>query len=131
MDVQNGFSKIVGFLVIAGSLLTASCARAPLLLPEEALRLTGDRPRLADDLPIEPFIEAVKHQIAFLQSEKGAEIKEFRFGARAYPKEEYLLGLEHLLELNAEARSKEHFLEKLERDFDFYEVYGEESWGDV
>jgi membrane-bound lytic murein transglycosylase A len=113
--------------------LDAACTRAPLLKPEEALRAVdpGDVPDLRDDLPLDPFLAAVKDEIAFLNSEKGRTITEFRFGAQVYSREDYLEGLEHLRELAQDAPSKEHFLQRVKRDFDFYEVYGNGSWGHV
>jgi membrane-bound lytic murein transglycosylase A len=86
-------------------------------------------PELTDDLPLEPLLTAVAEQIIFLTLSPNS--KTFRFGDRVYTKEEYLDGLRRFVALARENPEKGAFFEAVEREFDFFEVYGQEDWGEV
>ncbi|MCC7440227.1 MAG: MltA domain-containing protein [Bdellovibrionales bacterium] len=95
------------------------------------MRRVNEGPELRDDLPLDPLAQGLREQIEVLRSEKKATISAMRFGEASISKEDYIEGLEHLLELHRDSRTKEHFLQRVKRDFDFHEVYGGASWGEV
>ena len=115
------------FVWLALSLsLFASCTRSPLKDPRQALRLVS-APELADDLPMEPLLKAVETEVAFL--EKTGAHQTFTFGDRLIGKAEYLAGLQHFVTLAQAFPTPADFFRNVKADFDFYEVYGDKSWG--
>ena len=126
------------FFIIAALMaacLLPGCARVPLQGPENAMRLV-DAPELRDDLPLAPLLEAIQTEIRFLEDPATPPPVEhgFRFADQFYTTEEYLRGLRRFLELTAapNALDKPAELRKqLIAEFDFYEVYGQDFWGDT
>jgi membrane-bound lytic murein transglycosylase A len=109
--------------------LLASCVRAPLKGPENAMRPTS-APTLADDLPLDRLADAVERQVRFMETSPG--FNRFVFGERVIPKDEYLAGLKRFAELaRAGMLDRDAFFKNVREEFDFYEVYGQQSWGDA
>ena len=54
-----------------------------------------------------------------------------RFGERVVSSADYALGLKYLIELLGSTRPREDIWRDVLRDFDFYQVYGRERWGEV
>ncbi|OFY98895.1 MAG: hypothetical protein A2Z97_05440 [Bdellovibrionales bacterium GWB1_52_6] len=104
-----------------------ACARAP-LKPQTALRKTS-APTLKDDLPLPPLLEAIQNQISFIEKTPATET--FTFGTEVYNEVEYLTGLRRVLELARDNPDPANLFPKIEQEFDFYEVYGRENWGEV
>lgn len=112
-----------------------SCARAPVRSPvknrREALRLTTEIPVLSDDLELRSLIDGLKKEIEFLEKNPVTFLN-FQFANNTYTTEEYLQGLHFLVDKYYKGvNTKESFLELLKENFDFYEVYGREDYGEV
>jgi len=86
-------------------------------------------PQLRDDLPLAPFLEAIRNEISFFEKTPMAET--FTFGAETYSEEEYLSGLRHILEWAQSDAAPSELFKKIEENFDFYEVYGRNEWSEV
>lgn len=115
----------IGLILIA--CLFASCARAPLKSVDQAMRLSSP-PALEDDLPIDSLLIAMDRQIAILEKNPSATL---RFGAKTLTASQYAAGLRHFIDLAQTIPSRPELFQAIARDFDFYEVYGRDRWGDV
>jgi membrane-bound lytic murein transglycosylase A len=73
--------------------------------------------------------EAIERQVKTLQRNK--DDKPFVFGKVSFSKETYLTGLRRFAELARTSSDREAFLKSVEKEFDFYEVYGDKEWGDI
>lgn len=89
----------------------------------------ADAPEIRDDLPLAPLVRAIGAEIKFL--EKAPASLTLHFGRDDYSKAEYLEGLRHFAQLAQAATSFAELNEVVRRDFVFYEVYGQQDWGDV
>jgi len=107
-------------------LFLQSCARAPLTDPLKAFHPSGS-PDLRDAYPIETLREAVDKTLAAFKSSSTIP-QEFYFGERVIKRHEYQSALEALV---PELQSYERFHEFVMRNFDFFEVYGDESYGQI
>ncbi len=107
-------------------LLLASCARAPLTDPAKAFR-PSNSPELRDSYPIETLREAVTKTLAAYKASATIP-QEFKFGERTIKRHEYQSALEALL---PEMQDYERFHQFVNRNFEFYEVYGDEDWGQI
>lgn len=105
-----------------------SCARAPLKEARDALHEVS-APDLADDLPLEGLVQAIETEIAHFEKSPNQQL--FVFGERTYPKADYLAGLRRFVELSRTAPDKPAFLKLVREHFDFFEVYGDKSPGEV
>lgn len=107
-----------------------SCARSPIRHVDEAMRPAKHPPQnLADDMSFAHLAEGLKVNIEFLSAQPN--LTTFRFGSREVSKEVYLQALQGLLEALQSDSSGQEFLALVQRDFEFYEVYGDKRWGDV
>ncbi|MFW5888076.1 MAG: MltA domain-containing protein [Bacteriovoracia bacterium] len=120
--------KHIIFLLIL--LLLFSCARAPLKDRKMALRRVGEIPKLRDDLPLETLIQGIKSQIIHLQTHR-PKIVDFSFADKKFSVAQYLASLNYLIDLYNKKPDKEFFLKELQENFDFYEVYGRDNYGEV
>jgi membrane-bound lytic murein transglycosylase A len=122
--------KNLVFLAILSALLAfvASCARGPLRGPENAMR-KASVPDIVDDLPLTSMLAGINDQIAYIEKSHG--YSRFVFGEDVYSKEEYLAGLRRFAELIKRAPDLDTFKKSVEKEFHFYEVYGQKNWGDV
>ncbi len=118
------------FIVIAGLLTLASCARSPIKNLEQAMRLTRSMPALNDDYDFNSLVTALDANIRFLRSRAEAT-SEFSFGPEKRSKDEYLKSLEFLLAQAKQDSSGEAFKKTLRENFDTYEVYGQDDWGEI
>lgn len=105
-------------------LLLTACARAPLKSIDEAMRPARTMPRLSDSLSSESFFKTLKKHITVMKSSNQV-MKVMTFGERKIDKTEYIASLEKILEHEAD------WTEWISANFDFYEVYGREDWGEV
>ena len=129
-------------LAIALALLAllSSCARAPLKSPtdrENALRPTSAPSELArDDLPLADLARATRTEIDYLKANASAG-GPWVFGPRTVSREEYIAGLERFAALAEQTAQDtapdrgEKFARAISDAFDFFEVYGQQNWGDV
>lgn len=110
------------------ALVLASCARAPVVDRPQAMRRTS-APVLSDTLPFVPLIESVKLHAKQLETRN--DIAQIEFGPYVYSKQEYIDGLRNFVDLYQRSPSTEAFLASVSENFEFYEVYGKEKWGEV
>lgn len=115
-------------LPFAAVLLTVvACTREPLKNVQDAMRPTAN-PTLDDDLPLEPLFSAIDEEIRYFEAVPGRD--RFVFGARVVPKTEYIAALRKFVALGRSAASREEFFRFVEKEFEFFEVYGQKRWGD-
>lgn len=120
--------RCISVLAVSCCVFGVACTRAPLKDASQALRLTS-APRITDDLPLEPLLAAAEKEADFLEKNAGCE--RFVFGERVIAKAEYVAGLRHFAQLGRVAADTREFFESVKRDFDFYEIYGDKSWGEA
>lgn len=108
------------------------CARAPIKSAEEAFRPVK-APELKDDLDLESMVKGIdltSDQILKRYSESFF----FSFGKDKFSRDEYLKSLKDLRAKifetygSADRSSLHQFVQE---NFQFYEVYGQEKWGDA
>ena len=123
----GSYRRILLACLLAGS----GCARMELEDRERAMRkVTAEEvPAWNDDLPLKSLIEALEKNRAFL--EKSARFPSLQFGDRVVSSEEYALGIDYMVGLLKSSGPREEVWESVLRDFDFYQVYGRERWGEV
>ncbi len=107
-------------------LFLVACARAPLKDPALAFRAAEGAPELADTLPLDSLREALKRTLAAYTNSNVPST--FRFAEREVSKEDYQRAL---LALEPELESVERFHAFVRENFEFYEVYGADDWGEV
>ena len=110
--------------------LALSCARAPLTEKNDVLRpLPYARiPEWREDIPLEPLIEGLGKQIHLLKKKSHPP---FRFGQEVIDRVTYAKSLEFLLTLLRQEGEAALRWERIKKHFSFYEVYGENQWGEV
>ena len=98
---------------------------------EQAMRQVApqDVPPWSDDLPLDALIKALEKNRVFL--EKSRRFPSLQFASRVISAQEYGQGLAHLIDLLKSPRPREEVWEEILRDFDFYQVYGRQKWGEV
>lgn len=119
--------RFVVVILVAAAVL-AGCARAPLKKREDALR-PASAPSLADDLALEPLAAAVRAQAAVLRATPTG--RDLVFGKRTFRRDQYAYGLETFATLVETVKDKDALFARVKELFDFYEVYGGDSWGEV
>lgn len=104
--------------------LLAGCARAPLTRIEDAMRKTESPPELIDSLSRENFFAALKKHLE--QMKNSSRVADpMIFGQRKIEKKNYIESLERILQ------SEGDWLNYIKNNFDFYEVYGGNDWGEI
>ncbi|NIP38960.1 MAG: transglycosylase [Candidatus Dadabacteria bacterium] len=114
--------------IILSLLVFTSCARESIKTPQQAMRLAQNPPELTDDLPLQELELALGQKIIRL---KEVEKEQLIFGPATVSKDEYILALKFLEVKLRSGISKEQLNNLVNSNFDFYEVYGKEDWGDV
>ena len=114
-------------LVLLGALPLGGCARTAAPTPETAFRL-ADPPVLSDDLDLELLASAIEAQRHTLSRKPD---KVMRFGPILISQGEYGKALDRLAHMLTSDASEEQKLAFIKGNFDFYEVYGQEHWGEV
>ncbi len=132
---QNiSWSGFIGTLVVV-SVLTLSCARAPVKDSTQVMRKTSFKevssgaevdPKRFDDASFETLLEGLNAQIEYWQKKPAEQY--INFGPKSLTAGEYLTALKSLKEKSV---SKEAFFDYVVTHFDFYEVYGGDKWGEV
>lgn len=122
----------VGILVV-GTLIAGffiGCARAPIRDAEQAMRPIRNMPQLDDDLEFASLLQGLEADVRFLRgnSKLGSS---FNFGPRKIAKEEYLRSLEVLLNEGKQDPTGARFRQVLRENFEAFEVYGRENWGEI
>src|ERR1700756_3038461 len=115
-------------LFIFSLLLIISCGRTPIEQSRQAMRLTKPPKTLMDDLPLDQLAKGMEENIEQLNKLK---IQSLTFGPRVISKNDYILSLTYLVYQIKSGASRTHFIETVVNNFDFYEVYGKDKWGEV
>ncbi|NIS07455.1 MAG: hypothetical protein GWO07_01540, partial [Candidatus Dadabacteria bacterium] len=114
--------------IVLSLLVFTSCARESIKTPQQAMRLAKNPPELTDDLPLQELELALGQKINRL---KEVEKEQLIFGPTTVSKDDYILALKFLEVKLRSGISKEQFNDLVNNNFDFYEVYGKEDWGEV
>lgn len=109
-------------------MLSSSCTRVPLESKENAMRPASPL-KLMDDLPLDSLQQNLENQIAWL--EKTGTNAPLSFGPSSIPRVSYAQALSELLEVVKTQPSKEVIETYINEHFEWYEVYGDQSWGEV
>lgn len=118
------------FILSFAVIFLGACARAPIKSVDQAMRLTDPPQKLRDDLGLLDLSESLQKNIARLKT-YGSPLSVMKFGPVTISKNDYIEAIESLiLALNADS-SGEFFIKTLRENFEFYEVYGNEKWGEV
>jgi membrane-bound lytic murein transglycosylase A len=117
-------------VLFASGILTASCSRAPFKELKDAMRPAQRAPKLKDDLPLPPFAIALKENIQFLEKKEDLP-PTLRLGPLEIPRKVYIESLKHFKSLLQKTKNSDLLYTKIRENFDFYEVYGKEEWGDA
>ncbi|MCO5142477.1 MAG: MltA domain-containing protein [Oligoflexia bacterium] len=113
--------------LLIGILFLASCARAPLEKPEEAFRLSQEKPVLSDSLSFESFREALRKTIVSFDS--SAVIPTiYSFEQKVVSRENYK---KFLLDIEKNVHSQDELIEFLSKNATIYEVYGSDEYGKI
>lgn len=108
-------------------LLFTACSRAPLEDPAKIFRPASEIPQLQDTLPIETLRDALRRTL--VAYEKSAIVpSEFRFADRLITRADYQAALKAL---EPELENLERFQNFVKENFDFYDVYGRDHWGEI
>lgn len=95
--------------------------------PDKAMRLSSQAPELSDDLSFESLKDGLKENLEFIKSSKKVN-SEIKFGPTVISKITYIKTLEKLVETVSNKVEFNYFIKK---NFDFYEVYGNEDWSRI
>ncbi|HSE83167.1 MAG TPA: MltA domain-containing protein [Thermodesulfobacteriota bacterium] len=129
-----------GLFIICLLFLTLSCEKEPIKekapikerasieQPREAMRLTRPPGTLTDDLPPDGLAKGMEENIKRLNTLK---IQSLTFGPKVVSKEDYIRALNYLAGQIRSGISRDHFIQTVVNNFDFYEVYGNNKWGEV
>ncbi len=109
--------------------LLGACARAPIKSSAQAMRLTPSGFSGADDLGFPSLVTALESNIEQLKKPGASEWLDF--GPRRIARADYARALDYLLVKAKEDPSGESFRAALAKEFEPYEVYGQEDWGQV
>ena len=114
------FFLIIFFITFVG------CARGPLTNKEDNSRLASSLPILKDNLSKESFFTTLKGHISVMKN-SGIVHDPMVFGDRKISKTRYVEALEKILSYEF----SEDWLQRINNDFDFFEVYGKDNWSEV
>jgi membrane-bound lytic murein transglycosylase A len=115
----------LSFILLFSQLLI-DCARTPLKEKTEALRPT-EQMEIQDTLSVDSLIQALKQNIKYLQPKN---IDGFQMGPYNVPKAQMIKAQSDLLTY-LEANGAAKISDAVKVYFDFLEVYGQDSWGQV
>lgn len=122
----------VKLLVLFLLFFSISCQRKNIKLPEDAMRISGSRPNIEDDLSYKSLRWAIHKNAKFLLREYKKE--ELQFGNRLVSKNKYAIELFKLLK-RTRGKDFKYFKNDIESNFEFFEVYGgvnrKDDWSDV
>ncbi len=104
--------------------ILAACSRAPLKNIQDSMRPSQNEVKISDFFGKEHFFSGLKSHIN--QSRQSKMIPEvLNFGKVQIDKETYLTSLEKILEQN------DSWIDYIQKNFYFFEVYGRDDWGEV
>jgi membrane-bound lytic murein transglycosylase A len=114
-------------LVLLILVFLAGCARGPIKDRTESMRKAKSVPDLTDDLDFNSLKQGILSNVEFIK--KSSRVPpEIPFGPVKIEKKKYISALEHLANSSDNIES---FKDQVRRNFDFYEVYGNEDWAQI
>jgi membrane-bound lytic murein transglycosylase A len=117
-------------VLLVNIFLVISCARAPIKSVDQAMRPTKTPEILYDDLDLVDLKSALDADIARIKT-YNAPLDILKFGPEIISKDVYIAALTDLANSLTLDVTGQIFYKKLREEFEFFEVYGDESWGDV
>ena len=121
-------SKIALFLFVLLFITNLSCDRKKISEKNEGMRIAKTPSYISDDLDFDKLGVAIeKDIIRFYET----DTEQLTFGPKSISKQNYIKSLKFLSEKIKLGISKEDFFKILKNNFDFYEVYGKDNWGEV
>lgn len=105
-------------------LLFTSCARTPLVHREDSMRPVSSNPILKDHLSRDSFFITLRKHIDVMKTSRMV-MDPMIFGEKKIPKKDYIAALENIF------NHQEDWIEWITKNFDSYEVYGKDNWGEV
>jgi len=115
-------------LFIFFPLLITSCERKPAESPKDAMRRSSTPSAISDDLPLKDLAKGIEDNINQLHN---SNIAALTFGPKDVSKEDYILSLYYIIEQINSGISNKELYRVISENFDFYEVYGDDDWGEV
>lgn len=124
---------ITSILLVSAVLIIAGCARPPYEIapdrkPKRSMRLAKTPDVINDDIGFESLAEALKENITRLRQTK---VEELTFGHDSVKAEGYIRSLEYLINKIKSGLSEDQVKDIIRENFNFYEVQGKDSWGEV
>lgn len=116
------------FILVGLIGVSLGCARPGIKEASESMRLIKQEIVLDDDLPMKSLVYALNQSIDKLETDPDGVM---RFGPDSILKKDYAKSLRSALEYFSQVERKSDFFTYLTENFNFYEVYGGEKWGEV
>ncbi len=110
---------LILFLIFFGS-----CARSPLKKIEKSMRKAEETPAFTDSLSKDTFFTTLRKHIDVMRSTTLVK-NPMIFGEKKIDKNQYISALEKIFE------HENDWTDYISKNFDFYEVYGKDSWGEI
>lgn len=129
IQIFSKFQKnltLLFFMIIFG---VVGCARSPIKSVDQAMRPMKAAPEYRDDMNYAELANALKANLTFLKNKK--ELKPFRFGPTVVESAQYIKSLEALNAALAKDSTGADFRSMIEKNFEPFEVYGQEKWGEI
>ena len=114
--------KIFISFVLFGVL--SSCTRTVIKSPHEAMRLATQAPTIVDTHSRESFFSTLRAHIDVMKK-SGLVKEQMIFGETKISKAHYVSALEEIFKHEAD------YVQYIQDNFDSYEVYGKEEWGEI
>ena len=121
--------KLILLFCISGLFLSlVSCDRDPATEAKQAMRKADTPADLSDDLDLRELAEGINENVEILFN---SDISTLTFGPKEVNKDDYILSMYYLTEKINLGLAKKDFYTLVKENFDFYEVYGDDDWGEV
>lgn len=119
---ENLRMKIFISFVLVGVL--SSCTRSVIKSPYEAMRLASQAPTIVDSHTRESFFSTLRAHIDVMKK-SGLVKEQMIFGETKISKAHYMAALEEIFKHEVD------YVQYIQDNFDFHEVYGKEEWGEI
>lgn len=117
-------------LALSTTIMLLGCARTPIKSTDQAMRPTSTMPGMQDDLEFANLVSALEANLKTIK-EAPEKSKPFFFGPRSITRRDYAKSLETLLEAAKADPSGEKFRAHLKENFEPFEVFGGDRWGEI
>lgn len=124
---KKSLEAFVSLLLVG--LFSVSCSRPFIQNADQAMRPAASWPSLDDDLDLPSLLRGLEENVRKLKEKPSQSL--MKFGPREIPVERYVAALEGLLAAGREDKTGLRFREVLRKDFEPYEIYGRDGWGEV